>query len=305
MLLKMIQTVTTPTESKSILNCTSFDAPMICNSRQEGIISRIIDTKYGFVESEGEVLFFHISEVHSVEEIACIEVGSRVTFERKSKDGWATGHNKDKCVDVRLVPYSKNAYRDWKGVVQNDMHGNYTFIETDNNGPTVLLHSDEIVDNATICSGQTVRFDVSWNHKHTPPKPYATRVRVESHSPTSKTTPTKNEWKRNQSVTGETHDTTTSRICKFGVKCGRDYCHYRHPDGKRISNGVWKRGETQTDDMKGFTNFNCKYGERCTRSDCWYSHPWEKPRASSTKKSTRRMKPLMTNDTLVAMNNEE
>lgn len=270
-------------------NClTSNIATMNSELRVNGFVTRIMNGKYGFIDCRGEVLFFHISEVPCVEDIACMEVGSVVSFQADGKDMWAKGHNKRKAVKVRLGQPYRNVYKNWSGDIQNGFCGDYTDIQC-KNGQSVLLHAGEVVGSTTARSGKRVRHEVAWNYNYTPARPHAKNVCAPDVSTSGCLATNLNGssvWMRNLQTRGVQRDGGTDHAHHFDSRGGRVDWLGKRPGGKRVVDGVWKRGETRMDvRTRSFTNYTCKYGARCTRSNCWYTHP------TRTARSTMRVRP--------------
>jgi cold shock CspA family protein len=152
--------------------------------RQEGIVTRICGFKYGFIQSADlRNIFFHFSELTD-EAKAFVEEGSKVRFSETTNQ-W-TADKKPKAINIEVLSTAdNNEFKDKRGVMQRELGPKgFGFIFCDN--VTYFFAANELVeDDAAIRNGNTARagdevlFDASWNHKYNPPKPCATRVRLQ------------------------------------------------------------------------------------------------------------------------------
>lgn len=53
--------------------------------------------------------------------------------------------------------------------------------------------------------------------------------------------------------------------CKFGARCTRSDCHFRHPESRTITK------EMPTDHVR--PKIMCRYGVNCHKRDCTFAHP--------------------------------
>lgn len=272
-----------------------------------GVITRIVDFKFGFLSSEGhENIFFHFSEL-SDDAMAFAEPGCKATFYVKTND-W-TADKKMKAVNVQIVsaPH-ENAFKNLQGVIQGDMRSRgFTFI--DHKGAdgttTYLFHSTNLVNDAvskaagnTVKEGHKVIFDAEFNHKYNPPKPFATNVRIvegqtelnaaavalEFQSPQNST------WQRGSKLglSGGLCPEAVDQLDADELTISPPVMTRNSSIADRIS-GLksagparrWSRttnttGEKMSDKPSGGINIKetkCKFGAKCTRSDCWFEHP--------------------------------
>lgn len=159
----------------------------------EGVVTRIMgDFKFGFVQTTSsdahQNLFFHFSEL-SDEDKACVSKGSFVSFEVQ-KNPWAKGA-KSKAVRMKLLSGAcptSNPFKDLEGVAQSDLRA-FCFIDyiKPDTGEKVAYYfqNNKLVHNAaakaanfTVLKEHRLLFDAGWNHKYSPPKPFATNVRI-------------------------------------------------------------------------------------------------------------------------------
>lgn len=61
--------------------------------------------------------------------------------------------------------------------------------------------------------------------------------------------------------------TPAKTVCRAGIECTRDDCHFFHPDGK-LADYIEKPVSKPKKEIKP-----CKYGKKCWRKDCWFAHP--------------------------------
>jgi len=170
----------------------SYSTPAVVNDvkvpqsteRQEGIVTRICGFKYGFIQSADlRNIFFHFSELTD-EAKAFVEEGSKVRF-AETINQW-TVDKKPKAIDIEVLRTAENnEFKNKTGVVQRELGPKgFGFIFCDN--VTYFFAANELVeDDAAVRNGSTARagdvvvFDAAWNHKYDPPKPCATRVRLQ------------------------------------------------------------------------------------------------------------------------------
>lgn len=166
----------------------------VASERHEGVITRICNFKYGFIQTvDLRNIFFHFSEL-SDEAKAFVEEGCKVTCSIATS---AKNQQQAQSIVVESTP-GNNQFKNKAGVVQRDLGPKgFGFITCDS--VTYFFAANElIIDAASTLNGDTARagdkviFDATWNHKYNPPKPCATRVRLQRSSTSSKrsTSPT-------------------------------------------------------------------------------------------------------------------
>jgi len=288
----------------SLRNSVTEESPAALE-QHTGVITRIVNYKFGFLSSEGhENIFFHFSEL-SDDAKACVEPGCSATFFVRTNQ-WSAD-NKMKAVQLQIISSpEQNAFKNLEGVIQSDMRTRgFTFIDCAD-AATYLFHSTNLVnDDASKAAGNTVKeghkvlFDAEFNHKYNPPKPFATNVRIvpgqtelnaaaaalEMQSPENTT------WQR-----GSRLGLTGSMSPEDADKLDYDELTISPPALTRNSSvrdrasalkaGAparrWSRTnpnpntEKQSDKPSGGINMlnnTCKFGTRCTNATCWFEHP--------------------------------
>lgn len=61
--------------------------------------------------------------------------------------------------------------------------------------------------------------------------------------------------------------TPATTVCRDGIECTRDDCHFYHPDGK-LADYIEKPVSKPKKEIKP-----CRHGKKCWRKDCWFAHP--------------------------------
>jgi cold shock CspA family protein len=124
------------------------------NNRLEGVVTRICNFKYGFIQTpELRNIFFHFSEL-SDEAKALVEEGCQVVY-TSTTNHW-TADKKPKAVDIEVLS-TKNEFKNKVGVVQRDLGSKgFGFIFCDN--VTYFFPATElVVDTASDLNGNTAR----------------------------------------------------------------------------------------------------------------------------------------------------
>jgi len=256
-------------------------------NQHTGVITRICNFKYGFLKSDDhENLFFHFSEL-SDDAKAFVEAGSKVTFRVEPNPN---GNGKMKACGLTVISAAfENEYKNLEGTVQGEMSDRGFCMIAQGDTTTYLFHSANLVDDDaskeagnTVTTGHRVIFDATWNHKHSPPKPFATNVRLipgqDTLNAESSALEAKNLWQR-----GSKLDILLDEENLAGDSIspsGRSSISNRASALK--SNGPvrrWTRttdSATKSDRPAGGLRMmekGCKYGRKCTRTDCWFEHP--------------------------------
>lgn len=192
-----------------------------------------------------------------------------------------------------VVTSTASAFKNVEGVVQCDMKSRgFCFI--DQGDTTYLFHSTNLVnDDAskeagnTVTAGHKVIFDAVYNHKYSPPKPFATNVRIvpgqhelnavaaslEQRSSTFSTGGFESDtWQRNSRL-DLPDDEDADTFSKRGSVSNRATALKANAPVRR-----WSRTSAgiKSDKPAGgidMTKSKCKFGRKCNRSECWFEHP--------------------------------
>jgi hypothetical protein len=157
-------------------------------------------------------------------------------------------------------------------------------------GSTYLFHSANLVDDDaskeagnTVTAGHRVIFDAEWNHKHSPPKPFATNVRLIPGQDTLNTESSDLMWQRASKLDIlDKENTGRESISPSGRSSVSNRSAISNRASALKSNGPvrrWTRttdSSTKSDKPAGglrMTEKGCKFGRKCTRTDCWFEHP--------------------------------
>lgn len=256
-----------------------------------GVITRICNFKYGFLSSDEHAnIFFHFSEL-SDDAKAFVEVGTTVTFTTKPNGDkvQATG------LQVTSAP-GDNKFKDLEGVVQNGMQSRgFCFIKSDDE-TTYLFHSENLVNDDTskeagntVVEGHKVIFDAQFNHKHSPPKPFATNVRIvpgqaekNTESATLEHMPMRSSttWQRSSRLGMDAADELSAspprKLTRNSSVRDRASALSASAPVRRWSRTTNVTGEKLSDKPAGGLNMKsttCKFGKRCTNKSCWFEHP--------------------------------
>lgn len=253
-----------------------------------GVITRICNFKYGFLSSnEHGNIFFHFSEL-SDEAKAFVEVGTAVTFTAKSNG------SKVQAVGLKVTSApGDNQFKDLEGVVQCDMQARPFCMIKSSDETTYLFHFDNLVDDEVskeagnaVVEGHKVLFDAQFNHKHSPPKPFAVNVRIIAGQPEKNKTSAALEqpaWVRESGASlnalpgDETSPSTPPRkLTRNSSVRDRASALSAVAPVRRWSRTTNTTGEKMPDRQPAgglrIKNTTCKFGKRCTNKTCWFDH---------------------------------
>merc|ERR1719284_422985 len=270
-------------------------------TQHTGVITRICNFKYGFLSSDEHAnIFFHFSEL-SDDAKAFVEPGQQVTFQTAPN-----GDNKIKAVKLQVISAAgDNKFKNLSGMVSSDMNARgFTLILEDETLDTYLFHATNLVNDEaskdagnTVTEGHRVTFDAEWNHKHTPPKPFATNVRIVSGQtelnkvssaleqqpmqPSRESSAWQRDSRLGLTALPEESDASSSPPNRLGsvgrMSSIRDRASALKSNApvRRWSRTTNLSGENKSDKPAGglrLTVTTCKFGRKCTRKDCWFSH---------------------------------
>jgi cold shock CspA family protein len=271
-------------------------------AQHTGVITRICNFKYGFLSSDEHAnIFFHFSEL-SDDAKAFVEPGQQVTFQTAPN-----GDNKIKAVKLQVISAAgENKFKHLSGVIQSDMNARgFTLILEDKTLDTYLFHATNLVNDEaskdagnTVTEGHRVTFDAEWNHKHTPPKPFATNVRIVSgqtelnkvsaalEQQPMQPSRESSTWQRGSrlglTALPEESDASSSPPNRLGsvgrMSSVRDRASALKSNApvRRWSRTTNLSGENKSDKPAGglrLTVTTCKFGRKCGHKDCWFEHP--------------------------------
>jgi len=245
-----------------------------------GVITRICNFKYGFLSSDEHAnLFFHFSEL-SDEAKAFIDTGSSVTFTTQPN-----GNNKLKAVGLQVIS-TESKFKNLEGEVTSGMQARgFCFIKS---GDVIyLFHSQNLVnDDAskeagnTVTEGHKVLFDAEWNHKHSPPKPFATNVRIvtgqtELNATSAALEQQPSNWQRGSRL-GMDAATSPPRTLTRNSSVRDRASALKSTGPARRWSRTTNIGDKMPSGNAGGLNMKstgCKFGTRCTNKSCWFEHP--------------------------------
>jgi len=244
-----------------------------------GVITRICNFKYGFLRSEEhENIFFHFSEL-SDEAKAFIDTGSTVTFTT------APNGAKLKAVGLQVIS-SDSVYKNLNGEVTGEMQARgFCFIKSAN-GETYLFHSENLVnDDAskeagnTVTEGHMVMFDAEFNHKHSPPKPFAVNVRIvpgQTEKSEESAALELQPWKRSSMGENAALTSPPRKLTRNSSVRDRASALKSNAPARRWSRTTNINGDNKSSGPAGGLDMKatgCKFGTRCTNKSCWFEHP--------------------------------